>query len=146
GSVVRLEQVACCLCGTSDSELIATVRDWRYGLARDAFVIVRCRSCGLAYLNLRPVRQDMERFYPGRYYERWQSTGAVFLWARRLSEAALVEQVALCGSSSFDVGTSTLLDVGCASGTFFSYMRDRGWRVQGVEISLTAVEWGIREH
>jgi SAM-dependent methyltransferase len=145
GRVARLERVACCLCGNAAATRLIAVRDWGYGLTRDTFLIERCPRCGLAYLNPRPVREDMGMFYPTRYYERRQDIGVLAPPVRRMSDDALAEQEALCKEAGPAGGPRRVLDVGCASGMFLARMKKQGWSVQGVEVSAEAAEWGVRE-
>ena len=100
--VARMERAACCLCGQAGEEHLLTVQDWRYGLSVEPFAIVRCRECGLARLNPRPVPDDMGHFYPGNYYDRRKRDEGPgdAPRARRVRDEALREQAGFCGKSS----------------------------------------------
>lgn len=63
-----MEQVLCDLCRSNDSEVIVRQRDLLLNVTQDEFSIVRCRSCGLVYLNPRPARDLLGSFYPPVYY------------------------------------------------------------------------------
>ncbi len=153
GARARLERVPCLLCQADDDEPIIAVADWRYGLSVEPLVIVRCRRCGLSYLNPRPVGSHMHHFYPSPYYERRQVDGGAspeaargMAAARRTNKAALDEQAQLCERAAQGGGAGrSVLDVGCASGVFLASMRQRSWDVLGVEISADAAAWGERE-
>lgn len=144
GRVVRMETVGCRLCEETGSEPILAVRDWRYGLTEARFRIVRCRRCGLAYLNPRPVPDDIGLFYPIKYYERRvdgsDASGGDPIppgpAAAGLRPDAMRERRALCGTGE------RVLDVGCADGGFLQYMSEDGWEVLGVEVSPEAAAWG----
>lgn len=140
GSVARAESVPCVLCGSADAEPIVAVADWRYGLTDAVFRIVRCGSCGLSWLNPRPLASDIGRFYPAPYYDRRlpESGGPerVAVAAHGLRPEAMTERAALCGEGE------RVLDVGCADGGFLEHMRGLGWEVQGVEMSPEAAALG----
>lgn len=63
-----MEQVLCDLCRSNDSEVIIKQRDLLLNVTQDEFSIVRCRICGLIYLNPRPARDLLGSFYPPVYY------------------------------------------------------------------------------
>ena len=138
GSVARTESVPCVLCGSASSDPIVAVQDWRYGLTDAVFRIVRCASCGLCWLNPRPVSSDIGRFYPSPYYDRRlpESGGPDRPAAHGLRPEAMTERAALCGEGE------RILDVGCADGGFLEHMRGLGWEVQGVEMSPEAAASG----
>lgn len=115
----------CILCAAPDIEFrpFERVRGWNY---------VRCSSCGLVFLNPRPTDAELEHFYNHSYrydlsrYAR--SLPSQEIWLDLLEER--------CGKAG------TLLEVGCSYGHFLAEARDRGWSVQGVELSESAVGFG----
>ncbi len=69
-----LVPVRCNGCGADDADEIVTVdADYEYlGVIEDAFArrpfrFVRCRRCGLVYLNPRPDLAELHRYYPDAY-------------------------------------------------------------------------------
>jgi len=91
----RLEPVACDLCGADAPVPIAQVRDRVFGLP-GVFPLVRCASCGLVYLNPRPVAADLAAYYPSEEYYAYRAPAIVpdhlltrwRRWAARLALAA----------------------------------------------------------
>ena len=53
-------------CGGSDTELLYEMSDWYMGLA-GCFRQVRCRACGLTYVNPRPGPTAIGAYYPSAY-------------------------------------------------------------------------------
>ena len=116
-----MEDVKCNLCSGTVVKPLITTRDMTYGTP-GTFTIVRCRNCGLAYLNPRPDSSEIGAFYPANYGEHVASSSPN-QFAR--AEAAMVH--ARCEKSG------RILEVGCAVGYFLQAMRDLGWDVAGVE-------------
>ncbi len=58
----------CCLCGVEDAAPVAVGEDFEYHTSRDTFVTMRCRHCGLVFLNPRPIRDELDRIYPPSYH------------------------------------------------------------------------------
>ena len=64
----NMEMVACDLCQSDQFEVITRQRDLLLEVTNDEFTIVRCRQCGLIYLNPRPSKDLIGSYYPTVYY------------------------------------------------------------------------------
>src|SRR4029079_258759 len=105
------EIVTCNLCGADDALLLYTGRDYRLRVDDHVWNLVRCRVCGLGYLNPRPTMEEISAYYPESYFSH---RGGV---ARRYARQA-----------TYVSGTpGDLLDIGAARGDFLASMRERGW-------------------
>jgi SAM-dependent methyltransferase len=119
---------ACLLCGE-------ITRDRLFELARP---IVRCQGCGLVYAENEgpaPTHLYDERYYKGLVYADYLADRPAI---HRNAARALGELEALAPGRR-------LLDVGCAAGFFLEAARQRGWSVEGVEVSAYASEHARRE-
>jgi SAM-dependent methyltransferase len=63
-----MERVSCDLCRADDTEMVLQQRDQLFRVTNEEFSIVRCRRCGLVYLNPRPSQISISRYYPTSYY------------------------------------------------------------------------------
>jgi SAM-dependent methyltransferase len=61
------EQVPCNLCGVENYEIIFIAKDWFFQLPGE-FPVVKCKNCGLVYLNPRLTTEAMVSYYPKNYY------------------------------------------------------------------------------
>ncbi|MBI5300721.1 MAG: class I SAM-dependent methyltransferase [Chloroflexi bacterium] len=164
-STITLEYVRCVLCEQDDAQIVLTAQDWLHNLPGE-FRVVRCGQCGMVYLNPRPTRADMLRFYPADYAYAPDVTTQhqKESWRARLHRAILIRdygyplpQPALPRWSNPIVAayhalyqtialpillwrpSGRLLDVGCGKGDYLAAQRDLGWQVVGVEINPHAV-------
>jgi SAM-dependent methyltransferase len=64
----NMELVVCDLCQSDQSDVIARQQDLLLAVTNDEFTIVRCRQCGLIYLNPRPSKELLGSYYPTVYY------------------------------------------------------------------------------
>lgn len=91
---------------------------------------MQCIACGHRYVDPRPTQEDIARAYSlPTAYEDWLRTADVraAMWRRRFDR--------LLGN----VPVGRLLDIGAGIGTFLAIARDRGWTVDGTEVSTTAI-------
>src|SRR6476660_9306605 len=63
-----MELVFCDLCHSNQSDVMVKQRDLLMEVSRDLFTIVKCRHCGLVYLNPRPSKELLGSYYPTDYY------------------------------------------------------------------------------
>lgn len=118
--------VSCLLCRVDDTRLLATINGWR---------VVRCRRCGLAYLNPRPAELELEALYTEAYFQSVK---------RRIGaedpERGIVERTEDIVAIERFKRNGALLDIGCATGHLLVAAKRRGWEVTGIEFS----EWAGR--
>jgi 2-polyprenyl-3-methyl-5-hydroxy-6-metoxy-1,4-benzoquinol methylase len=160
-SRVRWEEVDCPLCGVDDEELLLTAPDEIEGRPCR---LVRCRACGMGYLNPRPAAASLGLYYRsdyGPYQPRlpdapgaWESLrrrgerlvlaayhgypGVRLTFAGRLLAAILRPWLGPGRDSHTSIlyhGGGRLLDFGCGSGWFAYRMYQQGWDVTGVDFS-----------
>ncbi|MEW6676508.1 MAG: class I SAM-dependent methyltransferase [Pseudomonadota bacterium] len=107
-----------------------------YQLHLNVADLVRCRACGMSYVNPRLSPAELER--------------KLQLWAdqdvldeerlRQAFEPATLDYYArfLRRIEARAPGRGHLLDVGCGTGAFLTVARQAGWRVQGVEVGVAS--------
>ncbi|MFI5340103.1 MAG: class I SAM-dependent methyltransferase [Candidatus Methylomirabilales bacterium] len=127
-----LQDVSCNLCGADDAERLTTSRE---------FPIVRCRACGLVYVNPRPTAEDLVSLYAD-YHTR--DGGDEASWDRLMGRIFRESAERLCSSRNGS-RPGRLLDIGCGYGAFVAAMRERGWDAEGVDPSPTVVAAAVKK-
>ena len=127
----RLQAIVCNLCGGGDAEPIAR---------QNGFRIVRCRACGLVYVNPRPPSEELPGWYT-HYHTRDGASEAS--WDRLMGRVFRESAEILCASRDGS-GRRRLLDVGCGFGGFVAAMRERGWDAEGVDPSPAVVAAAVQ--
>ena len=148
-SGIKKVEVTCNNCGSSDSEFVTNGVEHEYdNTTDDIFTVVKCRACGLHYLNPRPDVSELATIYPPEYYAYHLQSKNVeadnqnsplykarrFIYLRRLENA-----LSQCGESK----TRRVLDIGCADGRALNWYRQiTKWNVEtyGVDFDPVAVE------
>jgi 2-polyprenyl-3-methyl-5-hydroxy-6-metoxy-1,4-benzoquinol methylase len=122
GAELSTESVPCNLCGANDFEELYRLQDNRCFIDDVEWPVVRCRCCGLDYVNPRPTAASIWKYYPTSYYNGRQERELQYryqLQARQLAQLT----------------PGRLLDIGCANGDWIQLMAGRGWQVAGIEPS-----------
>ena len=144
-----LESVACTLCGADD---YVTVYEAQYDREKDLDLVqkfrasgdellidrlVKCRQCGLQYVNPR-LRGDL---ILTSYSEGEDPTYVSQLAARERTFTASLEEIERLAG-----GRGRLLDIGTAAGAFVAAAVKRGWDAEGCEPNRWLGEWGARHY
>lgn len=125
-----MEQTVCNLCERDNYKVLLCGEDYTvYSL--EEFRLVRCRNCGLVYLNPRPKPEEISKYYLSDYYKapEWDDP---FSFLKR-SKGALIEK--------FAGKKGRILDIGCKRGELLVEMRKRGWETYGTDISQEACDY-----
>ena len=140
----RFESVKCNLCGADDFDVLykakppeaRSVSSGNYAAASFHILedqVVRCRQCGLVYINPRPKSETIVKGYSDAvdeaYVSQFEGRYATFRQCLKEIEKACSKR-------------GRVLDVGCAAGIFLKAAKDSGWETAGVEPSRWLAEWG----
>ena len=113
---------ACPICGSTGKTVVDSEAS-----------VVRCTGCGHRYVDPRPTQAEVTRGYSlPTSYDDWVSDAEAreSMWRRRFDEV-------LGGDPP---------DVGGGIGTFLAIARERGWSVEGTEVSSTAAAKALQQH
>ncbi len=129
--IVRLER--CLACGGAALRPLAM----RYEF-RGSFPLVECRQCGLRFLAVQPRADALAELYSAAYFASDFRCGrsATDVYDEATYRA---EDDGLLAEFARFRPPGRLLEVGCAAGWLLKHAAERGWRVQGVELSAAAV-------
>lgn len=103
--------------------------------------LVQCSNCGLVFVSPRPDAHELYALYGETYFQNDDSSTVGYTHylkdetnIRKTFNGRLqrLERFAKPGK---------LLDVGCAAGFFLSEANQRGWTVQGLDVSSFAVRY-----
>ena len=138
---MKLRQIICDICGSSNAELVG--KPPIEGRLRTRFPqlsetrVVRCTNCGFYFVNPTPFFSggELEFIYDQTYFEASVMTD----WWRkrrvrdRINRLDAIEHMTL-------PRVRKLLDVGCGEGWVLREGQRRGWEVWGVDVSNNLAE------
>ena len=137
-----MEYINCNICGIDDAQFLFSKKD-KFRISKEDFNVVRCKNCGLIYINPRPTEEEIVRFYPETYsWKETLRTGPFFTKIIRRLEKRYRYQ--LLNYEVNKVLTYTglksgkVLDIGCGAGDRLEVFRRKGFDTYGVEISSAA--------
>lgn len=132
-----LEQVRCNLCGADDTAPLTQV---------DGFHIVRCKRCGLLYVNPRYREDVLQEIYTETYYDHDGIVNGLefFGYDNYVADEENIKITFARRLKTIErhVSTGRLLDIGCATGFFLALAREKGWEVVGTEVSQFGARYG----
>lgn len=140
------EQVKCNLCGADDAEVRIRPRrtdfDPEKVFAASSGVlgtqtVVRCRRCGLEYVNPRIRTEAVLKAYADAQDELYVSQEATRIATFRKALRLVERHVPKKGA---------ILDVGAAAGFFLTVAKESGWETVGIEPNRWMVAWGNRKY
>jgi len=137
---LRLNNVDCCVCGSTNASLIGKGEDFEYHTSADTFFAMQCNSCNLVYLDPRPAASEFETIYPPTYHAfdfSKKEFGFVYNVRCRLEARRSLNR---CRHLKDD---ARILDVGCGDGFHLGLLRQYGnktWKLEGVDLDQKAVK------
>lgn len=130
------EYVQCNLCGGSDTKLLFYAKN-RNNKKGEVFRIVKCKICGLVYLNPRPSKDGIRQYYPLQYWSRIYSSVNIedtTIWGIPWREAMRKKAKPILKYKK----AGKLLDIGCGDGSLLKFLKDLDWEIYGVELGEEA--------
>ena len=125
----------CPVCRNSVFSLFLEIED--VFLSKELFSVQKCDSCGFKFINPRPDKMEIERYYQSNDYISHDAKNANFInqiykQARRFAirnKYKIVKKYISAGK---------VLDIGCGTGEFLGYCNSMGFDAEGVEPNLKA--------
>lgn len=116
----------CPICGT----------DTALSLLWDIENIVRCPTCGLAYVDPLPTLKELQALYSQEFF-RGNSAYADYEGSKSAIQHHFAQRISTLREFQ---PTGALFEAGCAHG-FFLELAQRHWTVRGVDISESAIQY-----
>ena len=137
-----LEYPKCNLCGSKKYNVVYdNMTYWEYpGVFRE----VACAECGLVFLHPRPKLQ-----FIGRYYESDNYFGRDISAQDTRENDGEIRNTAY--GPAYDAIFSkkkkgSILDIGAGTGLFLSLFKEKGWKIDGIELTPDAVAYAKKAY
>ena len=129
-----MEYVKCNLCGFDDTKFILRARNRVTNEGKEFFKLAKCRRCGLVYINPRPEKEEIKKYYPPWYHSRTQAKVSDItktkIWGIPWREAMKNKAEPILRYKK----KGRILDIGCGNGSLLIFLKESGWQTHGVEL------------
>lgn len=127
------ETINCPLCNSSSYRIFDKLNGWS---------IVECNQCGFRYTNPRPKIEKLASFYTEEYFKDERHFVKFYNPDNTIKQISDNYANRILDIESNVKAKGKLLEIGAARGGFLNAMKNRGWNVNGIEISSDAVKLG----
>lgn len=143
--MVKRNDVPCNLCGSTERNFLFDAKDRLHGY-EGTFTYVRCRECGLVYMNPRLSADDIGQFYPSDYGPH-QNKAEKRQRNPRVLKSKLKKDRFIAPIYGKLTKQSRLLDVGCGNADFLSKIKTATkCHADGIDISKAAARTAKENH
>lgn len=137
--MIKKNEVPCNLCGSEERHFLFEAKDRMHGY-EGIFTYVRCKKCGLVYMNPQISPGGVRQLYPPDYgpHQTKEANRLPDGHAQKRSTPKKAFVASVCKKLPRH---AQILDIGCGNGSFLNEVKVFvGCRVQGVDISAPAAK------
>ena len=128
----RVHYSTCPVCEHAGINPLLTVKD--FSVSDEEFVLWQCSHCSLRFTQDVPDKASIAPYYKSPDYISHTNTskGLLNQTYQKVRNYTLAEKAKLVKEAT-GLQQGSILDVGCGTGAFLHAIKERGWRVAGIE-------------
>jgi 2-polyprenyl-3-methyl-5-hydroxy-6-metoxy-1,4-benzoquinol methylase len=127
-----IEYVNCNICGNDSTEFF---------FKENNYTVVKCRKCGLVYVNPRPLDHGPEsEVVEDELYTRYIREYVKHRKGHNLRSIKILHEIL-----KFKPAKGKLLEIGCAAGFFLDTAKKMGWCAEGLEPEAINAEYANKQ-
>lgn len=130
-----IEIKECPICGGKQHNIYLSTKD--YFLSGEEFRLMQCAQCNFIFTSPRPNDDDLGQYYQSENYLSHHAKGfsPLRLAYQILRKKNIRNKYKLI---QHYVPKGSVLDIGCGTGEFLYFFKQKGWKTQGIEPNETA--------
>ena len=129
----HLEKISSCqICkGTSFKDFLSVID---HNVSGDCFNISECINCGFRFTNPRPKEETIGKYYKSSNYISHSSSkkGLINKIYHIVRNYQFKKKTGLI-TRRIETHEKKILDIGCGTGDFINYLKEKGWVTAGIE-------------
>lgn len=120
----------CPICDNTEFIHFSLIKD--HFLSKEDFKLSQCKSCGFVFTNPRPQANDLAKYYLSEDYfsHSKKKKGIITVLYEAVKKYSLGKKFHLINHHK---KPGDILDIGCGTGEFLYYMKNKGWKTLGIE-------------
>ena len=126
-----METINCIVCGIDRTNLL---------LVKNGYRVVRCKECGLVYLNPRPRPEELEAFYNRPERNLLSQECCKRLNRGHEDHKRRKFSLALNMLRRYKSNLGKVFDLGCSTGVFLEMVRQKGGQPFGSDLNGSLIE------
>lgn len=137
--MIKLENAACCVCGSVDQRNLASGWDYQYLTSEHSYHWVSCAFCKHQYLSPRPDKNSLSEIYPPTLINYSSANQTSMGW--KVKKFLELKSIRELSTEYFTHSPNSILDVGCGSGEYLDLLKSEFSSLRnicGTEISEVA--------
>ncbi|MEE4115172.1 MAG: class I SAM-dependent methyltransferase [Marinilabiliaceae bacterium] len=124
--------IACPLCNESKTGKLFSVTD--YLLSKESFDLLKCEACGFIFTSDPPSPDAIGSYYKSEdYISHSDTTEGFFNRVYHLVRKIMLSKKYNLIKHYSGTNKGSILDIGCGTGYFPGYMKNKGWSALGIE-------------
>jgi SAM-dependent methyltransferase len=133
----------CPVCHYNAYSPYLTVKD--HTVSREEFKIVTCDKCGFRFTNPRPDSNEIGKYYASENYISHSGTskGLIYKLYHLVRKYAFFTKYRYINRLAKE---KSLLDIGCGTGDFLGYCKNKNWQTVGIEPFESARQKGKEKY
>ncbi len=133
--MAQIEFTKCAICNKNNESPIAKAKNTHgsYCISDEEFNLVKCKKCGLVYVNPRPIEEEIHSYYSDNYY---LSKGSIKSKIEKFILRPYYMSLKRAHIKQFKK-KGKILDIGCGGGDFINLLPKNNWEVYGIEPNQT---------
>lgn len=133
----------CQICNSDSFTDFLSCKDNFY--TKEDFMIQKCNKCGLLFTNPFPDKNELGKYYKFENYISHSNNkkgllNKIYYKVRKYNHKKKYQII------SSLIKTGSIIDIGCATGEFLGYMKNKKWEVTGIEPDYDARNYAQSEY
>lgn len=134
----------CPICQSNDIQTFLSLKD--YFKTQENFEIWKCKDCSFLFTHQVAEESEIGPYYKSEeYYSHSDKKKGFIASLYQIGRKYMLGKKYRAIKHQTNCEEKTVLDIGSGTGHFIQYLKEKGWKVEGIEMDKDAREYSIKE-